>query len=72
MIYFDFRIPYARANDRGEARRAIVTYAKHPKEFRIEEHEESPTVRKIVTVYQNGIWIELGFVTIRFKWNTEV
>ena len=76
MIAFDFRVLYARADDRGQARRAIVTYAKHPCKFGTEEMPAAPglvtKVQRVVTKeYQNGLWIELGFVTIRLEWKSK-
>ena len=60
MLHFDFRVLYARADDYGMARRAIITYSKQPFSFD----------RQKGIVYKNGLWIELGICTVRVEWKT--
>lgn len=71
MIHFDFRILYARADAHGMARRALITYSKQPLKFKTELRKESPQINRVVTIYKNGLWIELAICTVRIEWESQ-
>lgn len=68
MIKFDFRILYARADEHGMARRALITYSKQPLTFKMVG--EKNALQMVATTNQNGLWIELAICTVVIKWKT--
>ncbi len=67
---FEFTVPYSRINERGMARRAIVSYRKEATAQESVEDKDGKFTHVRDCAWTHGLFMDLWIVRIKIMWDT--